>query len=162
MDEYRSGYHLHDEDLPAEALRDHMKPPEQPILVHCIHCGEEYDSWRMIWVPLTEEEELARETCSDLKGFWCCPIEGCTGKGFTIDIWPADPDYVDPETGEKYWHDDEPMIEGHEPDCDCVECEMAWHEAEAQFDREMEEHQRKVESGEIPPPGPVTDEEIPF
>ncbi len=142
-----------------------MQPPEQPILVHCIHCGNEYDSWQMIWVPCTEEQ-LQRDRVSDLKGFWCCPIEGCGGAGFTCDIWPADPDYVDPRTGEKLWHDDPPMIEGHESDCECAECEMARDEEEAEFEREAAEYQRKVASGEIvpptPPAGAMGEDDIPF
>lgn len=164
MGEERKVFHLHDDDLPEEALLDRMKPPQQPILVHCLHCGEEYDSWRMIWVPFTEKE-LAEDRKSGLKGFWCCPIEGCGGAGFTVDIWPVDPDYVDPETGEKYCDDDPPMIEGHESECECVECEMARHEEEAQWEREDAERQRKVERGEIKPPGPhstLGEDDIPF
>lgn len=170
MGEERKVFHLHDHDLPPEALDDHCKPPEQPILVRCIHCDEEYDSWQMIWVPFTEEE-LARNPRCGMKGFWRCPMEGCTGAGFTIDIWPADPDYVDPDTGEKYWQDDPPMIEGHESDCECVECEMLRDEEEAEMEREMRVYEEKVERGEIKPPptapppsshGFLTEDDIPF
>jgi hypothetical protein len=169
-------FHLHDDDLPPEALSDPMKPPEQPILVHCIHCNHEYDSWQMIWVPLTEEELKRKRGGGDLKGFWCCPVEGCGGAGFTCDIWPADPDYRDPETGEKYFFEDEPMIEGHEVECECVECEMARPEEEAEYEREYEElmcmakengHEEPGADGGTKPKAPserdaFSDEDIPF
>ena len=155
-------YHLHDPDLPPAALEDHMKPPAESILVHCLHCGQEYESYEMIWVPFTEDE-LQRHDRSHMEGFWRCPMEGCGGAGFTCDIWPVDPDYVDPETGEKYCHDDPPMIEGHESDCECAECEMLRHEEEAELDREIAEYEEKVKRGEIKPPqAPLTEEDIPF
>ena len=169
MNEHPNHFHLHDDDLPPEALTDPMKPPEQPIVVHCIHCGEEYDSWQIIWVPFTAEEMAADRGGPTFTGMWRCPIEGCDGAGFTVDIWPADPDYVDPETGETYWHEDPPMIEGHDTECECVECEMLRDEEEAQFQREEAEYQEKVKRGEIKPPefppsspGSLTDEDIPF
>jgi hypothetical protein len=163
MGEERQSFHVHDDDLPAEALKDCFKPPDQPILVHCIHCGEEYDSWRIVWVPFTAKEMADGHGSPDFTGMWCCPMAGCGGTGFKFDIFPADPDWVDPETGEKLWHDDPPMIEGHESDCECVECEMLRVEEEAEFEREMEEHDRKVASGEIkPPPPPTFDDDVPF
>jgi hypothetical protein len=170
----RTVYHLHDDDLPPEALSDPMKPPEQPILVHCIHCGEEYDSWRMIWVPNDEPPREGEKY--HMAGKWCCPIEGCGGAGFTCDIWPADPDYRDPETGEKYFFEDEPMIEGHDVECECVECEMVRHEQDAEYEREYEElmrmakengHEEPGEDGGTKPRTPSEhgtfgDEDIPF
>lgn len=154
-------YHLNDPDLPPEALEDHMKPPEVSTLVHCLHCGREFESLEIIWVPFTEEE-MRCDGKSSIRGMWRCPIEGCDGAGFACDLWPVDPDYVDPETGEKYWHDDPPMIEGHESDCECVECEMLRDEEEAEFEHEAEEYKRKVASGEIALPPPGEDDDIPF
>jgi hypothetical protein len=175
MDEQRREYHIHDDDLPPEALKDCMQPPEQPILVHCIHCGEEYDSWRIVWVPFTEEqmvrnaEKGVHSSPDKFTGMWCCPIEGCDGAGFLFDIYPVDPDWVDPKTGEKVWHEDPPMIEGHDVECECVECEMLRDEEEAEMEREAAEYRRKVESGEIKPPqrpphepGTLTEDDIPF
>jgi len=156
----RRVYHLTDPDLPEEARLDCCGPPEESTLVHCLHCGQEYESYQMIWAPFDDEERSEREP-SGLEGFWSCPVEGCSGVGFTVDIWPVDPDYVDAETGEKYWHEDPPMIEGHDSDCECVECEMAREEQLAEWEREDAEYQRKVASGEIKPPQ-VPDEEIPF
>jgi hypothetical protein len=63
---------------------DPFKPPPGSVLVHCIHCGEEYESFRIEWRVFDD---------SDGKhGFWCCPIEGCDGKGFGFDIFPIDPE----------------------------------------------------------------------
>lgn len=135
-----------------------MRPPAEPILVHCLHCDQEYESYEIVWVPM--ETDPADE--HRIPGMWRCPVEGCDGAGFAFDIFPVDEDYVDPETGEKLWHEDPPMIEGHEPDCECVECEMARDEEEAEFEREAIEYQRKVASGEISPPPLLTDEDIPF
>lgn len=158
MSDERCVYHLSDPDLPPEALDDCMKPPKEPVLVHCLHCGQEYESYEIIWMPHADPTDDEHR----LPGMWCCPVEGCDGAGFCFDIFPVDEDYVDPETGEKIWHDDPPMIEGHEVECECVECEMARDEQEAQWEREDAEFQRKVASGEIPTPPPVTDEDIPF
>ena len=46
--------------LPREALEDPFRPPEEPCLVRCLHCGQEYPSSRMIWRD----------------GFWRCPVAG--------------------------------------------------------------------------------------
>ena len=139
-----------------------MKPPAEPIMVHCIHCDQEYDSDQIMWVPHADDSTDKHA----LPGMWCCPMEGCDGAGFCFDIFPVDKDYVDPESGEKIWHDDPPMIEGHASDCDCVECEMAWEAQEAEFEREAEEYKRKVASGEITPPPPrsgtLGEDDIPF
>jgi hypothetical protein len=75
------------DDLDPDA--DCFKPPPGSILVHCIHCDEEYDSYRIEWRVYAGP--------NGPMGFWCCPIEGCDGKGFGFDIYP-----VDPEEGEKY------------------------------------------------------------
>jgi hypothetical protein len=80
-------------ELPPEALRDCFRPPDVPVEVHCIHCGREYDSYLIWW-----DEEIVD---GERSGFWRCPTPGCGGAGFGFDIWPTDPDYVDPRTGEK-------------------------------------------------------------
>jgi hypothetical protein len=77
---------------------DPFRPPSVSTLVACLHCGQEYDSFRIEW---------RIERCSDGKehGFWYCPIEGCDGRGFGFDILPVDPDYQDEHGG--WVHDDE-------------------------------------------------------
>jgi len=98
-------------ELPPEALADCFRPPDVPIEVHCIHCGREYDSYLIWW-----DEEIVD---GKRDGFWRCPTPGCGGAGFGFDIWPTDPDYVDPRTGEKMCcsfdeDDDEAYDEGDE------------------------------------------------
>lgn len=154
-------YHVTEPDLPPEALQDHMKPPDVSTLVHCLHCGEEFESLEIIWVPFTDEE-MKRDGKSSMLGMWRCPIEGCDGAGVAFDMWPVDPDYVDPETGEKLWHDEPPMFERHESDCECAECEMARDAEEAEFEREAEDYRRKVANGEITPLGGLGEDDIPF
>ena len=84
---------------PLDADSDPFKPPAISTLVACLHCGEEYDSYRIEWRV---------EACADGKqrGFWCCPIEECDGRGFGFDIFPVDPDYRD-EDGNLMRVDDE-------------------------------------------------------
>jgi hypothetical protein len=68
---------------------DCFKPPPGSILVECIHCGEEYESYLIEWRVL--------DTDNGRMGFWCCPIKDCDGAGFGFDIFP-----VDPKEGEQY------------------------------------------------------------
>ena len=81
---------------PAE--RDPFRPPTVPVMVHCLHCDQEYESYLIHWVDETTE--------ADIPGFWWCPTPGCDGKGFGFDIFPIDPDYRD-EQGNLMWVDDD-------------------------------------------------------
>lgn len=65
-----------------------------------------YDSYRIEWRIEPNRNGVPR-------GGWCCPIEGCDGKGFGFDILPTDPHYRD-ENGELMWCDD-----GDEEDQEC-------------------------------------------
>lgn len=71
-----------DRDLDPDA--DCFKPPPGSILVHCLHCGEEYESYRIEWRIFDGPDGK--------HGMWCCPIEGCDGAGFGFDIFPIDAD----------------------------------------------------------------------
>ena len=84
------------------APRDHFAPPNTAVLVGCLHCREIYESY-LIWF---DESRGGPKTTDGREGFWTCPTEGCGGIGFTFDIWPVDPDYLDEETGEPLWTDD--------------------------------------------------------
>lgn len=83
---------------PLDPDADPFRPPAISILVGCLHCGQEYDSYRIEW-------RVATDSHGRPHGFWCCPIAGCGGAGFGCDIFPVDPDYRD-ENGEKMWTDD--------------------------------------------------------
>jgi hypothetical protein len=78
---------------------DPFGPPAIPTLVHCIHCGEEYDSYRITW-------RLETDGDGSVHGFWCCPTPRCGGMGFGFDIFPVDPEYRD-ENGELMWTSDD-------------------------------------------------------
>jgi hypothetical protein len=83
---------------PLDPDSDPFRPPAIPTLVGCIHCGQEYDSYRIEWRIEPDSEGRPH-------GWWCCPIPGCDGKGFGFDILPVDPNYQDERGG--WVHDDE-------------------------------------------------------
>ncbi len=114
------------EASPAE--RDPFRPPTVPVIVHCLHCDQEYESYLIHWV----EDAID----SDSPGFWCCPTSGCDGKGFGFDIFPIDPDYRD-EEGNLMWMEDEDDEEYDEVD----EC----------ADRAREVEDWEVDAGRQPP-----------
>ncbi len=103
-------------ELPPDALEDCFRPPDVACTVHCIHCDNEYSSDRIEW----------RKAEGATIGFWCCPMEGCNGRGFGFDIFPVDPDICaqhgihvhscDGDEGEGEWEDDEDC------DGDCDNC----------------------------------------
>jgi antitoxin HicB len=117
-------FHLSDSDLPPEALRDPMRPPKESTLVHCIHCDEEYDSWRMVYRVSVGHD-------GKVHGFWCCAMPGCDGAGFQFDIFPVDPNYI-AEDGQPQgeWVD----CDERDEDCDCEEC-AASRSAHSDVDR---------------------------
>lgn len=80
------------ESQPPDADNDPFRPPKQPTLVGCLHCGEEYESYLIEW-----RESVAAD--GKREGFWCCPIPGCSGAGFGFDILPVDPNYRDENGG---------------------------------------------------------------
>ena len=79
--------------------KDPFGPPAVSTVVQCLHCGEQYDSYRIEW-------RVEQNADGQPHGFWCCPIAGCDGKGFGFDILPIDPNYRD-EDGESLWDDDD-------------------------------------------------------
>lgn len=83
---------------PIDPQDDCFKPPAIPTLVHCLHCGEEYESYLIYW-------EQGVDARGKPDGFWCCGVDGCDGRGFGFDIFPVDPDYIG-EDGQRMWTDD--------------------------------------------------------
>jgi hypothetical protein len=77
---------------PMDADNDPMRPPEFSILVGCLHCGQEYESYRIEW-------RVKRDANGKNVGLWSCPIPGCDGIGFGFDILPLDPEYQDEHGG---------------------------------------------------------------
>ncbi len=90
---------------PLDPAGDPFGPPAIPTLVGCIHCGQEYDSYRIEWRIEPDAEGRPH-------GWWCCPIPGCDGKGFGFDILPVDPNYQDEHGG--WVHDDEEIEDDEE------------------------------------------------
>jgi hypothetical protein len=90
---------------PLDPDRDPFRPPAIPTLVGCIHCGQEYDSYRIEW-------RIEPDAEGHPHGWWCCPIPGCDGKGFGFDILPVDPNYQDERGG--WVHDDEDIEDDEE------------------------------------------------
>jgi ferredoxin len=121
---------------------DPFRPPDIPIEVHCIHCGEEYESYLIKWVP--DERDPS-------DGFWSCPTPGCDGIGFCFDIWPTDPDWRD-ENGQKVMFFDDEDDEGEYDEEDAFEdSELPW-----------EEPQRGNHNGDEPPDQTFGEDDIPF
>ena len=124
------------EASPAE--RDPFRPPTVPVIVHCLHCDQEYESYLIHWVEDAIE--------SDSPGFWCCPTPGCDGKGFGFDIFPVDPDYRD-ENGNLMWMEDDDDEE--------------YDEVDERVDRELEAEDWEVDAGRQPP-GEDAEDDIPW
>jgi hypothetical protein len=78
--------------------RDPFGPPPTPTLVGCLHCHQEYESYLI-------ERRLEPDVNGVPRWWWCCPTDGCDGKGFGFDILPCDRDWTD-ENGERMWSDD--------------------------------------------------------
>ena len=133
---------------------DPFGPPAISTVVHCIHCGEEYDSYRIEW-------RVERDLDGQAHGFWCCPMPGCDGKGFGFDIFPVDPEYRD-ENGELMWcSDDEDEDDDEFEDDEFLDSEFA------ELDDEDEDEEEEVEwflDDEAPSRGslPEQDEDIPY
>jgi hypothetical protein len=77
---------------PLDPNRDPFRPPAIPPLVACLHCRQEYESYRIEWREESDSDGRPH-------GFWCCPTPGCGGAGFGCDIFPVDPDYQDERGG---------------------------------------------------------------
>jgi hypothetical protein len=95
---------------PLDGSTDYFRPPPLSIIVHCLHCNEEYDSYRIEW-------RVEKDPDGKSHGFWCCPIEGCDGKGFGFDIFPIDPEYRD-EHGDLMWMEDDDESDDDEAEAD--------------------------------------------
>lgn len=78
--------------------RDPFGPPATPTLVGCLHCHQEYESYLI-------ERRQEPDGQGVLSWWWCCPTEGCGGRGFGFDILPVDRTWRS-EDGMSGWFDD--------------------------------------------------------
>ena len=65
-------------------------PPDEPIMVYCLHCGREYMSSEMVPPDGTRTPIM-------MAGFWWCGTPGCNAGGFGLDIFPTDSEWKDPK-----------------------------------------------------------------
>jgi hypothetical protein len=65
-------------------------PPDEPIMVFCLHCGKEYMSSEMV-------PPSGKRTPVMMEGMWWCGTPGCNAGGFGLDIFPVDPEWKDPK-----------------------------------------------------------------
>lgn len=152
------------EDSSFGTDRDPMGPPKEPCECYCIHCGRVFMSDRM-WL------QRVKGSRHGFDGFWMCPTPNCSGAGFTIDIFPTDPDHPANEG----WHfDDDEEVQEELPwedeEDDAEEQESEWDPDEAAYktmdelwgdedddDLEGEEWKYGLEPGQAPqvdPPPP--------
>jgi hypothetical protein len=131
---------------------DPFGPPAISTVVHCIHCGEEYDSYRIEW-------RVERDADGGAHGFWCCPMIGCDGKGFGFDIFPVDPEYRD-ENGELMWCSDD----ADDEDDDDFDDAMFIDDGFGALDEDLEEEAEWMQDEEAPSHGSLPDREddIPY
>ena len=117
---------------------DPFGPPVISTLVHCIHCGEEYDSYRIEWRVETRAD-------GGREGYWCCPMPGCGGMGFGFDIFPVDPEYRD-ENGELMWTSDVSEDYDDESDEACDELDSdEWLSDLPEIEARSEAHDAEAE-----------------
>jgi hypothetical protein len=79
---------------------DAMSPPAEPCECWCMHCRRTFMSTDMWFQRVLNDP-------AGFKGFWMCPTPNCGGAGFTIDIWPTDPEH--PVNKECVFYDDEDL-----------------------------------------------------
>ena len=63
-----------------------MGPPAEPCECFCLHCRRVFMSDAMWFQRVINSKD-------GFPGFWMCPTPNCGGAGFTMDIFPTDPDH---------------------------------------------------------------------
>lgn len=118
--------------------RDPFGPPEVPCECFCLHCRRTFMS-DQIWF---QRVNGARD---GFEGFWMCPTSNCSGKGFTFDIFPVDPDHPANEgwfTDDGEWYDDEDEDAEWDPESDAA------NEPEAEYDPDETKYKELDEIGD--------------
>ncbi len=79
-----SSHHPHDDAF--DPRDDPMAPPKEPCECYCLHCRRVFMSDQMWFQRVINASD-------GFPGFWLCPTNNCSGAGFTIDIFPTDPNH---------------------------------------------------------------------
>jgi hypothetical protein len=117
--------------------RDPMGPPAEPCECFCLHCRRTFMSDQMWFQRVINARD-------GFEGFWLCPTPNCDGAGFTMDIFPTDPNH--PENAG--WSDDDGEEDEMEfDDEDEDENEDEWDPAESKFE-EFDEEDDDIEGEE--------------
>jgi hypothetical protein len=102
---------------PEENDRDDpFAPPQPPMRVCCLHCGNEFDSDEIVYRP---RPNIHGPIEHGMTGDWCCPTPGCDGVGYGFDIVPSDQDWEDQDGNG--WHqieDEDDESDPFNPDSD--------------------------------------------
>ena len=97
-------------DVSFDPMDDPMAPPRDPCECWCLHCQRTFMSNEMWFQRVINARD-------GFPGFWMCPTPNCDGAGFTIDIFPTDPNHP----ANDGWHEgdeDEEDFEDNEDDED--------------------------------------------
>lgn len=153
--------HKHeDDDGDAD---DPMGPPKEPCECWCLHCRRVFMSDQMWFQRVIGDP-------SGFKGFWMCPTPNCGGAGFTIDIFPTDPNHPanegwsDDDGGEdefnpelEYDENGDPIGVVQHPETEYDPAEAKWKELDEELagyedeeDLEGEEWKHGLQPGERP------------
>ncbi len=84
-DESRGG-----ESRGGDDMESGFPPPDEPIMVFCMHCGKEYMSSEMVPPDGTRSPIM-------MDRMWWCGTPGCSAGGFGLDVFPVDPEWKDPK-----------------------------------------------------------------
>jgi hypothetical protein len=115
--------------------RDPMGPPAEPCECFCLHC-------RRVFMSDTMWFQRVINARDGFEGFWLCPTPNCGGAGFTMDIFPTDPDHP----ANSGWHSDDEEEEG-EIDGEEDGEEEEWDPAESKFE-EFDDEEGDIEGEE--------------
>jgi hypothetical protein len=129
--------------------RDPFGPPEGPCECFCLHCRRIFMSDGMWFQSVINSKD-------GFPGFWMCPTPNCGGAGFTMDIFPTDPDHP----ANAGWHssdDSEDEESGDDEEWDPAESKYSEDDDEEFEDEDIEGEEWKygqspAELSADPPP----------
>jgi len=108
---------------------DFFAPPEEPVEVFCLHCGNVYSSSEIKFVPCAQGQSFR----NGIPGDWMCPAPGCDGVGYHFDIhsieeWESDDDEDDDDS---FTNEDDSSIDEEDSFLEVDDFDEAFSEEEA-------------------------------